>query len=207
MTHSDDEFDRRLARSAPPVTGPSARLDDALLNLVVASEVEARRRSPRRTRNAVIGVGALVAVTLGGVGTAAAVNGWEPWAQDPTGVYTFTLPSGAECEIRAGQFESDDPELLPAIEEVFAEVDVVAEADVEAEIAAVRQPGVSWFAGPDGNEPAGYGTEHYNADMEYHDAMRRAVSQVLTIELHERGFDGGWSIMWRDQSQCPGAAW
>ena len=57
-------------------------------------------------------------------------------------------------------------------------------------------------------EPAGYGTEHYNADQEYSSAISRIISNAISVQLTVNGVEGANSnLSYAGESQCPGADW
>ena len=97
-----DPLDDLLDRSAPTGRAVADREFEAMI-------AEARREVPRpwrRTRHLAITASALAAVLVGGVGVAAATDGfsWAPWAQDPVGAVSFTMANGFSCELRFSEY-------------------------------------------------------------------------------------------------------
>lgn len=199
----DDDLDLLLDSSSPATTPDSPALDDALRQMTAAAAQQPRSRGRLRTRRAAF-VATTTAVALVGVGAAAASTGvWQPWAQDPDGVYALTLPSGATCEYRVVATGKSGA----ALREIFATEDVVALADVDAVIADARAAG-QWITDDDGVEhPAGPGTEWYSADWEYFTALGIAFPQAVqaAFEARDVPFPEGFESM--AQAECDGAQW
>ncbi|GAA1913782.1 hypothetical protein GCM10009775_03070 [Microbacterium aoyamense] len=125
-----DQLDDLLDRSSPTTRAPR----DADITAMIA---DARAEAPRpRKRRIAIGAGVLTAVLIGGAGVAVAADrfSWWPWAQDPVGAVSFTMPNGFECELRLSEYSGGgDPAFLAdvnrALEEWYASTDVVALAE------------------------------------------------------------------------------
>lgn len=172
-----DPLDLLLNSSAPDTADPD--LSDEFAAMVAAARLEVRpvRRLPRY-----VATGALVGILLGGAGAAAAVTlgDWSPWAQHPDYSYTYTLPSGVRCEARLGNVSGSDAELVGAMKEYLASVDVLEIADVDAAIAVLRAR-----------------EEFADADAEYQLAVDMAVTTVLFEEMERQGFafDGGFESL------------
>ncbi|WP_166880088.1 hypothetical protein [Salinibacterium sp. ZJ450] len=207
----DDTLDALLTETAPYRHEPNPGILDELPSMVVGAEREARplgvlRRMPRL---AVAGVAAVL--VLGGAGAAAAATfaGWSPWAQTPDAVYTYTLPSGAVCENRLGDVRGQDPAITEAIRTFVGGVDILAVADIDAALELMREQGTTQHLENGTEEPGGYGTVHYNADVEYNLAVNQAVSAVITNELLRQGFDleTDTGLSYAGESHCPGADW
>ncbi|MEP7764387.1 hypothetical protein [Sanguibacter sp. 25GB23B1] len=202
-----DSFDDRLALSVPPTVVPDD-FDTFLVPMVAEARLDARRTTPPRALRRVAGVGAVVLLGLGGVGAAAASTwgGWEPWwTDDANGAFTYTLPSGAVCEEQLGNIQGIDPAADEAIRSWFDETDVVAQAEVEAEIQRMRAD-TTVAVLEDGTEvDASYGTDYYfPADEEYRMAMNVAVADLMTAELARLGFE---AESYDGAASCPGAQW
>lgn len=95
-----DPLDELLDRSAPyaPVTE-----SESLTTAYEAMARDARVRARMSRRRAHLAIGAGLAVVLAGGATAAAAAGlfsWSVWATNPDITYSFTLPSGRQCEER-----------------------------------------------------------------------------------------------------------
>ncbi len=210
MAPQDDRLDELLSSSAPRTPLAENATRPALEQMAAAAAAAARPRPPRR----LLAAGIALALGLGGAGVATAAAStlleWQPWAEDPVLAYTYTLPSGAQCEERIGllETEGEDPDLLTVADEVFRTTDVMSLVDVEATILVMRTEDHR-FVNEDGTEePAGYGTEHYSADHEYASAVSRAVNEVLVDELAARGFDrDDISLGYSGEAHCPGAEW
>ena len=162
---NDTELDALLD---PPALSQPAALDDDLAAIVRdARRAVLRRRSPR-----IAAAGAALTLVLGG-GTAAAASignfSWEPWAQTAPS-NTFTLPSGIECELRLGNLVIGNPEAAAAAQDIIEHTDFVAEVDMDAQLAAVKDASVS-------------------EDRKYRMAMGMGAHFLLLDKLQERGFD------------------
>lgn len=125
-----DLLDDLLDRSAPATRAPR----DADLAAMIA---EAHGNAPRpRRRRIVIVSSVLAAVILGGAGVATAADrfAWWPWALDPVGAVSFTMPNGFDCEMRFSEYrDGADPLFLAdvnrTLEEWYRSTDVVALAE------------------------------------------------------------------------------
>lgn len=183
---TDDELDRLLRVAGSSLTPRTAALEEDLTGLIAATKSKAARGVVRRPMR-LAAAGAVGLVLLGG--TAAAATGlWEPWATTPDGVFTYVLPSGIECEERVGDITAENPGVRAAVHEIFAEMDVVAAADVEE----WRQRLESDPAYVDlAQQWVDEGTSDLRTveDMIAQGAVSRAVMEVVDAELQERGFD------------------
>ncbi|WP_309709544.1 hypothetical protein [Pseudolysinimonas sp.] len=200
-----DPFDETLAGSAPRATS-SADLDLELAVMVRRARTAARKR-PRPWGQRVAMAGAIVALAAGGATAAAATGGWGPWALNPDVIFTYRLPSGAWCEERVGNVQAPGhPDVVAAVVDILRNGDVFARADIEAAIAESRED-ESWYIGDGSNPtPSGYGTDYYNADDEYRNAVTNAVRVVLIADLEERIPDYADSnLSWEGEGHCPGA--
>ncbi|KRB38072.1 hypothetical protein [Microbacterium sp. Root180] len=124
-----DLLDELLDGSAPATRGPK---DADLAAMIAQARVEVPR--PRRRRIA-IASGALAIVLVGGAGVAVATDGftWGPWAQDPVGAVSFTMPNGFDCELRFAPYTGGSDagfvsELNRELEDWYRSTDVVAAA-------------------------------------------------------------------------------
>ncbi len=126
-----DPFDDLLDRSTP-ATRPAVAPD---LEAMIA---EARAEgSPRRTPRVLVAGGAIAALLVTGVGTAAATDGfsWAPWAQDPLGALPFTMATGFVCELRFSEYTGGaDPAFVAQVNDALR--DWYATGDVLDEVAA-----------------------------------------------------------------------
>ncbi|MBF4632734.1 hypothetical protein ITJ42_16055 [Clavibacter michiganensis subsp. phaseoli] len=207
----DHEIDDLLGTSRHPVTPHTAELQEtlaALIDDVGETVADARRR--RRRRATKFGVGlASVSLVLGGVTAAAAAGGWNvlgltPWTTSDT-TEDYTLPSSAECSVRITNITGGDPEAVSAAARYLHEVDVVAVADIEGEIERQRADS-NVYVNPSGTEePAGYGTKHYNADDEFNTAVMRATENAVRDEIKRQGFpDTALGDSLQMESKCTG---
>ena len=202
---SVDPFDEAIERSAPHITR-GAGLDTEIALMAARARAVARRR-PRPWGQRVAIAGAIVALAAGGATAAAATGVWGPWAQNPDVIYTYRLPSGVWCEERIGNVQAyGHPDVVAAVEDILRNGDVFERADIGEAIAELRAD-ESWFIGDGSNPtPSGYGTDYYNADDEYRQAVYRAVRVVLTADLEKRVPDHAESnLSWEGESHCPGA--
>ncbi|PPF54653.1 hypothetical protein C5C13_13600 [Clavibacter michiganensis] len=211
MNHERDEIDDLLGTSRHPATPHTAELQETLAILIddIGQSV-ADERNRRRRRMTKVGVGlASVSLVLGGVTAAAAAGGWNvlgltPWTA-PDATEEFTLPSSAKCDVRLTDITGGDPEAVSAAARYLQEVDVLAVADIEGEIARQRAD-PSIYVNPDGTEePAGYSTKHYNADEEFHSAALRAFEGAVRDEMKRQGFpDNALGDSLELESNCTG---
>jgi hypothetical protein len=207
-----DRLEALLSESAPR---DERELSGGRIEAMIArSRTDARAAGRlgwlRNPRVAIAGAAAIVLFGGAGAAAAATYDDWAPWAQDPDLAYTYTLPSGAECEQRLGEVYSGDPELTAAVRDIMRNGDVVARADIDKWIGEIRA-GKNTRVLDDGTEvPAGYGTAYYSADQEYDSAMSQAISEVIGDDLRDRGFNedpGADNLQWSGQGYCPGADW
>lgn len=97
---TNDPLTDLLDHSAPPAPSTRTETLTAAYAAMAKDAVATRRRSRGRIR-VLAGVGLTVA--LAGGASAAAASGlfsWSGWANDPDITYSFTLPSGRQCEER-----------------------------------------------------------------------------------------------------------
>ena len=213
-------LDDLLNDSAPDTGRTSEPMTAALDDLVVvtrgaarsgARTAVARRRRPRR---AILAASAATVVLLGG-GAAAAVSGsifgnWDaPWADEPTGTFRFTLPSGGVCEQRIGDLEVADPDANTMIHDWLNNHTLNEIADIDAAIAATRAEGPqSWQnGGPGGTDLTfGHGTSNYDADYEYVTAMHQATFDAVHAKLLDEGYTdyADYELSYRGELRCTG---
>ncbi|MET0812587.1 MAG: hypothetical protein ABWY03_06005 [Microbacterium sp.] len=124
-----DPLDDLLNGSAPATRAPR---DADVTAMIADARAEAPR--PRRRRRIAFASGVLAAVLVGGAGVAAATDGfsWAPWAKDPVGAVSFTMPNGFDCELRFAPYSGgSDPayvaEVNRVLEDWYRSTDVVAE--------------------------------------------------------------------------------
>ncbi|MFG6475753.1 hypothetical protein ACFXP7_05135 [Microbacterium sp. P06] len=222
MSTPHDSLDDLLNRSAP-AHGETADLH-ARFSLMVrdAQREAAPTRTPRAWRAAVgAGLGVLL---VGGAGAAFAsgIFNWEPWAEDPDISYSFTLPSGIDCETRilidSAPAQGGNGIPTPSVgAEQFRSwaqtTDLFALADVDARLAELEQNGgmpadmapmqpgeqeLMVVVEPGGGLDVVPKTDGGpSADDLYAHAVDLAMTDVLTSKSAELGLDGtagnGWS--------------
>lgn len=205
---SSNEFDRVIAEAAPHTTARSEELDQELATLVRAARRVARPpRIGKFPRSAVVVVAAGALLIGAGTAAAATINDWAPWAQEPDGSYTYTLPGGAVCEARVGNIKGQAGEYEPvaaAIQDYLSKVDIMAVADVDAALADIRSSEIVMMPG---GEPGGFGTEYYDADTEYQNAVHQAVDLAIQEELARRGLteaSQGVALSYEGETHCSG---
>ncbi|MGO3148221.1 MAG: hypothetical protein ACTIJ6_11150 [Leucobacter sp.] len=113
-----NHFDELLQASDPTVSLTAA--ERRLVSKMV------RGSTPRNWRSRPVATIALVALLLGGGGTAVAAIGlWSPWAQnDAFAKLTFELPNGTECEYRLGDMRDAPEEVQKVIQEAFLDYEL-----------------------------------------------------------------------------------
>ena len=186
-----DSLDDLLDRSAPPPDlTPQSDLD------AMVAEARAAVLRPRRGR-VVVAAGVLVVLLAGGVGVAAATDGfaWAPWAQNPVRAVSFTMDNGFECELRfsaytAGSDQGFLTEVNNILEDWYRSADVIG--DVRALVPATRealgpidlQPGETLDTLPAGE------AEHREWVREWQ-AWDQAVGEAESQELARHGIQPG----------------
>lgn len=185
------DLDDLLTKSAPPLTEASG-LGAAVHELVDATRV---RRVQRRSRRRGVLLGTTTAgVVLAGSAAAAAltIGGWSaPWASDPDGALQFKLPSGTPCEWRIGNIHATDSDLADELRSWLDDHTLAEVADIDSTLQSMRGPGWVWQRN-DGTEVAvGYGTEYYDEDAEYVQAVHQAISLAISDKAEEIGLPDG----------------
>lgn len=187
------DLDDRLREAAPPLEHVPD-LQPAIVDLVAATRLtRPRRRVGRR--------GVLIGTTTAGIvlaGTAAAaalgIGGWTTlWGKDPDGAIGFTLPSGVECEYRIGNLSSTSPERTDELRAWLDDHTLDQVADIDATLKDMRAEDQTHIR-DDGTEvEVGYGTPYYDANVEYFDAVNRAVNTAIADRAEETGIlkEGG----------------
>lgn len=147
-----DLLDDLLDRSTPTTRAPH----DADVSAMIT---ESRAAVPRpRRRRIALASGMLALVLIGGAGVAAATDGfsWAPWAKDPVGAVSFTMPNGFACELRFAAYSGgSDPayvaEINRVLEDWYRSTDVVAEVTPLLPATRERLAGMSADSDPDGD--------------------------------------------------------
>ena len=184
---------------------------------VMAAEVAVQPDAPvarlGRGRRVAAGI-ALSAVLVGaGVTAAAAAGLWSWWAETPDLSYSFTLPSGTQCEVRYGLMSTsptvapvDSSNLDAGLAEWLASTDVLATADVDGAVAAFESGAVQSYAvhlddGDSLTTQTALPSDSMNADEVYASAVEYAVAEVINGEVAARGLEG---IAYATESMCGG---
>lgn len=188
----DDHITGMLEAADPGAVSPRERAELRAMARATTTRGGIRRFAPRGAA-AIAMAGVLI--TAGGAAAAAALGVWQPWAQDPDVVVHYEMPDGATCEYRI-VFDSTTPEATQAaITAAVADPEVLSSDAISAAISAYRaDPGTQRDA--DTGEPMGYGTENYNPEWEYFNA----VNAVLHAHLGEQGLNAGLAT--RGQAEC-----
>ncbi|WP_435747141.1 hypothetical protein [Microbacterium sp. PMB16] len=199
-----DRLDALLANSAPE----SLQVGDDLIRdmdrVAAASRLHENAKRPRVRRIPRVVAGVSLALLLsGGAGAAVAAGGfdWLPWAQDPDIAYTFTLPSGRECEERVVLEQMEQTGDWEAFVAAMGRLKVT-EASVERWSAEIRSDPTAIVqvlnAEGDWEDPAA-GVEPTEDDW-YAVAHHVALSEAMNRVSAEAGVDGWWTS--DAQSQC-----
>lgn len=217
-----------LERTAPPVTPLTAELRDRLTSAAREVTVERTGVKKRQLVLAAVVAPALVLVGAGAAYASGAANWWAPlnvdgsasvgwtdWATHPDASVFYTLPSGLKCELRMGNVTyspaanipasagTPDPSSLGAVLNYLHSGQLSSDLDVAAVIQENRSDH-NWFTDDQGNQVAfGYGTDHYNADVEYDAALNEAVSDAIDAHLASLGI-ASLGLGFQAQHQCAG---
>jgi len=191
----------------------------AMARAIVAQD---RTRGRRRRVLAASLVPVLVLGTAGAAYAAVTVDwgrfwmqpaAWETWALTPDASFTYALPGGGSCEVRVGDVTyspaADRPADVPAdpaaadsAREYLRTADLARAIDVDAEIAKLRQQPMMYESEGD-SIPFGYGTDHYNADVEYNLAVKDAVFTAVMSHVEAAGYPTT-GLGFSSQERCEG---
>lgn len=214
VSPSREHIDDALNQSKPPTSTITPEITAEIQRVRAAARAATQPVRPRRwTRPVVATVTSLVLVSGAAAAAAASSGLWQnPWAEDPDGSLTFTLPSGAVCEQRFGNVGGGDSDEVAAIEAFYRETDLdalITPSAVDTVIAERRAQGAGVHVNGDGTTtPSGYGTDNYSADEEYWTAVWDIVITKLDEELARRGIDSaGTNLTFSGEANCPGAQW
>ena len=221
----DPDLDRMLGAAARPSTGLTPEVRSRLA--AMAESAMASDRQPHR-RRAVLAAAVLAPVLLvGGAGAAFAATmvdwsqfwgmstEWNGWAETPDASVTYSLPGGGACEVRLGDvtYSPDparpdgveaDPRSADAVRDYFRAGEVITEADIDAAIVTGRTVEGNFIEEEDGSRTRfGYGTENYNADVEYNLAVRLAIHERIAVHLEGLGLPSA-GVGWSSQEMCTG---
>ncbi|MDY0914500.1 hypothetical protein [Rathayibacter festucae] len=188
----------------------SAELD--FLQNSVQQEASKAGRRKKWARPVVAGVATLL--LFGGAATTAAATGlWQPpwWADEALTSFSYTLPSGAECNRLVGVVQGSDPESIAIVESFYRDTDIdalLAEDAIDTAITQIRSEDNTFVTDDGSVEPAGWGTAHYSADQEYDSAVSRIVTNAVGAKLDAEGLLGfDQNLTYLGNANCPGADW
>lgn len=212
MAPGNDPLDELLYQSSPRTTPITTDVAEEITRLQ-ATTAASVGNAPRRNLWRPVAAGFAALLLVGGVATAAAAatGQWTlPWApHDAVASFSYTLPSGVECEQRIGGVAGKKSKEIAALESFYRHADFNALLNGEAIDAAIasRRSGEEIYVNPDGStEPAGFGTTHYSADEEYQDAVWDVVVTAMTADLARHGIDGiDTDLTLQGDLSCPGA--
>jgi len=214
-----------LHEVAPRVTPDDETLAAHLVAMTVATTWNSQKTS--RRRKAIAAAILAPVMVLGGAGAAFAATtidwssfwgnsaaGWTDWAQHPDATINYTLPGGGSCELRLGEFEYSpdptrpadvkaDPRVVAAALAYLRSADVFAASDVDGVIQENRADQNWANDGSDVLVPFGYGTDNYNADVEYNIAVKEAVQKAVFSHLDNLGIPST-GLGYKGQEQCTG---
>jgi len=223
---TDHELGALLARAARPTTGSTADVRDQLAEMAVAIVGTSQVRSRRRV--GMMSVILAPMLVLGAAGAAYAVTTidwsqlwhntpeWDEWAQDPDATVNYNLPGGGTCELRLGEVDyspdpnrpaevAADPGAEQAARDFLRTADLLTVADVDATITTMRDKDKNWAQSDDGPAvPFGYGTDNYNADVEYNMAVKQAIHVAVMDHVESMGIPST-GLGYQSQEQCTGA--
>jgi hypothetical protein len=227
LAEPDPRIATWLHQVAPPVTADDEALAAHLVTMTRATTLESRGAARRKQ-----GIAAAILAPvflLGGAGAAFAATTidwswfwgfssttteWAEWAQRPDATINYNLPGGGSCEMRLGEFDYNpdpnrpadvaaDPKSVDAALDYLRTGDVLADSDVDGVIQENRSD-ENWTTDDSGAQvPFGYGTENYNADVEYNLAVQEAVQEAITTHLDTRGIPST-GLGYQSQEQCTG---
>ncbi|NYG21512.1 hypothetical protein BJY17_002259 [Agromyces hippuratus] len=225
----DPDLDRMLGAAARPSTGLTPEVRSRLAAMAESAMAPDR---PSHRRRAALAAAVLAPVLLvGGAGAAfaatmvdwsqfwgtstSATTEWQAWAEDPDAIVTYSLPGGGACELRLGDvtYSPDparpdgveaDPRSADAVRDYLRAGDLFTEADVENAIVSGRVVDENFIEEDDGSRTRfGYGTENYDADVEYNMAVTSAIQNRMTEYVEGRGLPMV-GVGWSGQEKCTG---
>lgn len=221
----DPQIGAWLRRAAPPVTADDDALAARLVTMAMATTREQRSATRRRQGIAAAILAPVLLLGVTGAAWAAATidwssfwqhgtTEWSDWAQHPDATITYSLPGGGSCELRLGEFQyspdpnrpadvAPDPRSVDAAVDYVRSADVFADADVDGVIQENRSDQNSADDGSGTLVPFGYGTDNYNADVEYNIAVQEAVQEAITTHLSTLGIPST-GLGFQSQERCTG---
>lgn len=214
MIGPDPQIAEWLGRAEPRITADDEKLAAQLVTMTVATT---RRPPGTAHRRQAIAAAILVPVfLLGGAGAAYAAttinwstffgstSAWEGWARHPDATISYTLPGGGSCELRLGEFAgAADPNSVGAALDYLRTSDVLADADVQGVLRENRSDQNSADDGSGTQVPFGFGTDNYNADVEYTIAVKEAVQKTIYAHLEAEGIPST-GLTYSGQDRCTG---
>lgn len=212
MPPTRDHLDELLDQSTPRTTVITPGVAEELKRLRAATGATRGARPRRWARPVVAGLAATL--LIGGAAAAAAATGrWTlPWAENNSiASFSYTLPSGIECEQRIGGVSGSVPAAIEAVENYYRTADLAAmltEEEIQVTIERHRSGGSVWVNEDGSQVPGGYRTEYYDADQEYMGAVWDIVVTAMYDDLARQGMDGVDSkLTLQSEPNCPGALW
>ena len=225
MIETDPQVATWLHQAAPQVTAHDEALTTHLRSMTDATT---RPQSTARGRHGIAAAVIGPIILFGGAGAAFAATTidwslfwgssntteWAEWALHPDATLNYDLPGGGSCELRLGEFVyspdpnrppevAADPKSLDAALDYVHSADVLADADVDGVIQENRSE-QNWVDDGSGTPaPFGYGTENYNADVEYNLAVKEAVHKAIIAHLDTIGIPST-GLGFQSQEQCTG---
>ncbi|KTR94299.1 hypothetical protein NS220_09465 [Microbacterium testaceum] len=138
---------------------------------------------------------------------------WEAWALTPDASFTYTLPGGGTCEVRVGDVTFSpaaerpaevraDPAAADAALDYLRTADLAHAIDVDAAIGRLRQQPMT-YESEEGSVAFGYGTDQYNADVEYNIAVKDAVFTAVMSHVEAAGYPTT-GLGFSSQERCEG---
>lgn len=139
------------------------------------------------------------------VATVSSWEVWMPWLETPDAVVYVTLPSGIPCEHRIVA-RSEDPAEVFAGQDFLRTTDLLADADIDSELALIT---ISDVPVQDGGSDAVVRPVPYSEDELYRNAVSSAIMTFIWNETEELGtWDAGGvsSLSFEHQTNCVGMA-
>ena len=189
---TDSELDELLARSAPPVSTPTAQVRrelGALVRATAAGAPAADGRRHRRTgRRLVVGAGAAVVAFAGVTAAAASPSApawlaWADWTPDATVAEPPGMCSTLGLKVVPDGATFDDPGVVAASRYLAGlqldDVDYSEELVEQRQQVVTLEDGVTQVSGEEA---------HTDAELE-HFAYWAAVTQMVYDEVERQGLD------------------
>lgn len=191
----------------------------AMARAIVAEE---RTRGRRRRVLAAALVPVVVLGTAGAAYAAVTVDWgrfwmqpapWQAWALAPDASFTYALPGGGTCEVRVGDVTFSpaanrpadvpaDPAAADVAREYLRSADLARAIDVDAALARLRQEPLT-YENEGESVPFGFGTNQYNADVEYNIALKDALFTAVKTHVEAAGYPTT-GLGFSSQERCEG---